>query len=228
MRFIDFFAGIGGFRLGLEMAGHTCVGHCEIDKFANASYMAMHKPKESEWYASDITRVMPGDLPEAEIYCGGFPCQAFSIAGNRRGFEDTRGTLFFEIMRLAKERQPKYIFLENVKGLLNHDGGGTFETIITVMENMGYGVEWQMLNSRYFVPQNRERVYIVGHLGGIRGQQVFPITKDDREADELQGHENPIRGGVEQFESRRGTQRDNRDIPDRRYLKCNGYHDGGA
>lgn len=124
MRFIDFFAGIGGFRLGLEMAGHTCVGHCEIDKFANASYMAMHKPKESEWYASDITRVMPGDLPEAEIYCGGFPCQAFSIAGNRRGFEDTRGTLFFEIMRLAKERQPKYIFLENVKGLLNHDGGG--------------------------------------------------------------------------------------------------------
>lgn len=124
MTFIDFFSGIGGFRLGMEMAGHTCVGHCEIDEFANRSYIAMHKPKESEWYARDIRSVEPADLPEADCYCFGFPCQSFSIAGKRHGFEDTRGTLFFEVMRLAKERHPEYLFAENVSGLLNHDGGG--------------------------------------------------------------------------------------------------------
>lgn len=123
MRFFDFFSGIGGFRLGMEMAGHECVGHCEIDKFANMSYMAMHKPKDTEVYFGDIRTVEPWDMPECEIYCGGFPCQSFSIAGKRLGFEDTRGTLFFEIMRIAKERHPRYLFLENVKGLLNHDGG---------------------------------------------------------------------------------------------------------
>ena len=123
MRFFDFFAGIGGFRLGMEMAGHECVGHCEIDKWAHASYTAMHRPKESEVYFDDIRTVDPWDMPECEVYCGGFPCQSFSIAGKRKGFEDTRGTLFFEVMRLAKERHPRFIFLENVKGLLNHDGG---------------------------------------------------------------------------------------------------------
>ena len=123
MRFFDFFAGIGGFRLGMEMAGHECVGHCEIDKYADMSYRAMHKPKESEVFFNDIRTVEPADMPECEVYCGGFPCQSFSIAGKRGGFADTRGTLFFEIMRLAKERQPEYLFLENVKGLLNHDGG---------------------------------------------------------------------------------------------------------
>lgn len=123
MRFFDFFAGIGGFRLGMEMAGHECVGHCEIDKYADMSYRAMHNPKESEVFFNDIRTVDPSDMPECEVYCGGFPCQSFSIAGKRGGFNDTRGTLFFEIMRLAKERQPEYLFLENVKGLLNHDGG---------------------------------------------------------------------------------------------------------
>ena len=123
MRFFDFFAGIGGFRLGMEMAGHECVGHCEIDRFANMSYMAMHKPKESEVFFNDIRTVDPWDMPECEVYCGGFPCQSFSVNGKRRGFADTRGTLFFEIMRLAKERHPRLIFLENVKGLLNHEGG---------------------------------------------------------------------------------------------------------
>lgn len=121
MKFIDFFAGIGGFRLGMEQAGHECVGHCEIDKFADKSYRAMHDVKESEWYADDITRVEPDELPEADCYCFGFPCQTFSIAGNRRGFEDTRGTLFFEVMRLAKERKPRILFAENVKGLLNSE-----------------------------------------------------------------------------------------------------------
>lgn len=178
MKFLDFFAGIGGFRLGMEMAGHECVGHCEIDKFAQASYTAMHNPKESEWFADDITTVDPSELPEADCYCGGFPCQSFSVAGKRGGFEDTRGTLFFEIMRLAKVRKPKYLFLENVKGLLSHDGGRTFGTILSTLGECGYDVEWQVLNSKDFgVPQNRERVFIIGHLRGRSRPKVFPITE---------------------------------------------------
>lgn len=149
MRFIDFFAGLGGFRLGMEAVGHKCVGYCEIDQHASQSYRSMHtitdeqrehlltlpmkeRKKEimkdeylnGEWYADDIRNVRAGDLPEAECYCFGFPCQAFSIAGLRRGFKDTRGTLFFEVMRLAKERHPQILFAENVAGLLNHSGGG--------------------------------------------------------------------------------------------------------
>lgn len=124
MRFFDFFAGIGGFRLGMEMAGHECVGHCEIDKYANKSYTAMHHPKEDEVFFTDVRTIKPEHMPECECYCFGFPCQSFSIAGKRGGFADTRGTLFFEVMRLAKERHPKILFAENVKGLLNHDGGG--------------------------------------------------------------------------------------------------------
>ena len=124
MRFFDFFAGIGGFRLGMEMAGHECVGHCEIDKYANMSYAAMHHPKESEVFFTDVRTIKPSDMPECECYCFGFPCQAFSISGKRRGFADTRGTLFFEVMRIAKERKPQILFAENVAGLLNHEGGG--------------------------------------------------------------------------------------------------------
>lgn len=187
MTFIDFFSGIGGFRLGMEMAGHTCVGHCEIDKFADRSYRAMHEVKDDEWYANDITRVKPRELPEAEVYCFGFPCQAFSIAGKRGGFADTRGTLFFEVMRLAKERKPKILFAENVKGLLNHDGGRTFGTIIRTMDELGYDVEWQLLNSANFgVPQNRERVFIIGHLRGTGGRKVFPFGDGSEEINELQ------------------------------------------
>lgn len=188
MKFIDFFAGIGGFRLGMERAGHECVGHCEIDKFAERSYRAMHDVKESEWYADDITRVKPGELPEADCYCFGFPCQAFSIAGHRRGFEDTRGTLFFEVMRLAKERKPRILFAENVKGLLNHEGGQAFGIIISTMDELGYDVEWQVLNSAAFgVPQNRERVFIIGHLRGTGGRKVFPIREGNKEASNLSG-----------------------------------------
>ena len=181
MKFIDLFAGIGGFRLGMEMAGHECVGHCEIDKFAQRSYKAMHEPKDGEWFADDITRVTPEELPEADCYCGGFPCQSFSIAGKRGGFEDTRGTLFFEVMRFAKVRKPKYLFLENVKGLLSHDGGRTFGTILSVMGECGYDAEYQVLNSKDFgVPQNRERVFIIGHLRGKSRPKVFPITGTNR------------------------------------------------
>lgn len=178
MKFLDLFAGIGGFRLGLESAGHECVGFCEIDKFARKSYKAIHDT-EGEIELHDITQVSDEDVRKighVDIICGGFPCQAFSIAGKRGGFEDTRGTLFFEIARFASILKPKYIFCENVKGLLNHDKGRTFKTIINTFDELGYDVEWQMLNSKDFgVPQNRERVYIVGHLRGERTRPVFPI-----------------------------------------------------
>ena len=188
MRFFDFFAGIGGFRLGMEMAGHECVGHCEIDKYADLSYRAMHHPKESEVFFSDIRAIEPSDIPECEVYCFGFPCQAFSIAGKRRGFEDTRGTLFFEVMRIAKERKPPILFAENVAGLLNHEEGITFGVILSAMAELGYSVEWQVLDSQYFgVPQHRERVFLVGHLGDFSGREVFPIGTDGEETAELQG-----------------------------------------
>ena len=180
MKFIDLFSGIGGFRLGMEMAGHECVGHCEIDRFANRSYAAMHKPKGGEWYEEDIRTVESWDLPEADCYCGGFPCQAFSIAGKRGGFEDTRGTLFFEIMRIARVRKPKYLFLENVKGLFSHDGGRTFGTILKALWECGYDAEWQVCNSKDFgVPQNRERVFIIGHLRSGCARQVFPVRGEN-------------------------------------------------
>ena len=181
MKFLDLFAGIGGFRLGMESAGHECVGFCEIDKYARASYKAIHNTK-GEIELHDITAVSDESIRgigSVDIICGGFPCQAFSIAGHRRGFEDTRGTLFFEIARFASILRPKYLFLENVRGLLNHDGGATFETIIRTLDELGYDVEWQVLNSKNFgVPQNRERVFIIGHLRGTSGRKVFPLSGD--------------------------------------------------
>ena len=181
MKFLDLFAGIGGFRLGMESAGHECVGFCEIDKYARASYKAIHNT-EGEIELHDITRVTDESIRgigSVDIICGGFPCQAFSIAGNRRGFEDTRGTLFFEIARFASILRPKYLFLENVRGLLNHDKGNTFEIILSALDKLGYNVEWQVLNSKNFgVPQNRERVFIIGHLRGGGGRKVFPISGD--------------------------------------------------
>lgn len=180
MKFLDCFAGIGGFRLGMEQAGHECIGHIEIDKFAQISYKAIHQPKENEFNGTDITKVKPRELPEFDVLCGGFPCQAFSIAGKRRGFEDTRGTLFFDIARIVKERKPKIIFLENVKGLLNHDNGRTFTIILSTLSELGYCVEWQVLNSKHFgVPQNRERLFIIGYFGGNRGRAIFPIRASD-------------------------------------------------
>lgn len=185
MKFLDLFAGIGGFRLGMESAGHECVGFCEIDKFARKSYKAIHDTK-GEIELHDITAVSDESIRRigrVDIICGGFPCQAFSIAGNRRGFEDTRGSLFFEIARFASILRPKYLFLENVKGLLNHDGGATFETILGALDELGYNVEWENINSKNFgVPQNRERVLIVGHLRGECTRRVFPLSKSDQQA----------------------------------------------
>lgn len=183
MKFLDLFAGIGGFRLGMESAGHECVGFCEIDKFARASYQAIHDTK-GELELHDITTVSDEfirGIGRVDIICGGFPCQAFSIAGNRRGFEDTRGTLFFEIARFASILRPKYLFLENVKGLLNHENGITFETIISTLDELGYNVEWQVLNSKDFgVPQNRERVFIIGHSRRYRSRFLFPLSGENQ------------------------------------------------
>jgi len=188
LTFIDLFAGGGGFRHGMEQAGHKCLGYCEIDKYARKAYEA-HFDTEGEWTAHDIRKVTDDDIRlfgrdrgTIQVVCGGFPCQAFSIAGKRRGFEDTRGTLFFEIARFAYILKPKYIFLENVDDIRNHDNGDTFETIISTLHDLGYDVEWQMLNSKDFgVPQNRERVFFVGHLRGQCTGKVFPIIGGNSE-----------------------------------------------
>ena len=189
MKFLDLFAGIGGFRFGMESAGHKCIGFCEIDKFARASYKAIHNT-EGEIELHDITTVTDEEIRNighVDVICGGFPCQAFSIAGHRRGFEDTRGTLFFEIARFASILKPKYLFLENVKGLLNHDRGNTFKTILGALDGLGYDVEWQVLNSKNFsVPQNRERVFIIGHLREGRTRRVFPIIRENAKSDNQQ------------------------------------------
>ena len=179
--FLDLFAGIGGFRFGLEMAGLECVGYVECDQYARQSYEAIHDT-EGEWTGHDITeisdegfRTLKGSV---DIITAGFPCQAFSIAGRRGGFADTRGTLFFHIARAAEQIQPRFLLFENVKGLLSHDKGETFATILTTLDELGYDAEWQLCNSKDFgVPQNRERVFIIGHLRGTGGWEVFPITR---------------------------------------------------
>jgi DNA (cytosine-5)-methyltransferase 1 len=205
MKYLDLFAGYGGFSLGIQQAYEdnrgflqgkaaegiredsadiksgqvrpACIGFSEIDKYATQVYK--HKfPTHKEY--GDITKLDPTTLPEFDLLCGGFPCQAFSIAGKRAGFEDTRGTLIYDVFRIIKEKHPKLVLLENVKGLLSHDNGRTFKTIITSLAELGYAVEWQVLNAKNFgVPQNRERVFIIGHLGGFSGRQVFPIGESN-------------------------------------------------
>lgn len=207
MKFIDFFAGIGGFRRGMELAGHECVGFCEWDKFATASYTSMHlitdeqrkklaespikqRQKEilkeeyrnGEWYTNDIRTVDARCLPKADCWCAGFPCQDISVAGKQLGFDGNRSSLFFEIIRLIKEskeeNRPEWLFLENVKNLLSVNRGWDFARVLFAMDEVGYDTEWGVLNSKDFgVPQNRERIFIVGHLRGRSGREVFPITR---------------------------------------------------
>ena len=234
MRYLDLFAGYGGFSLGIKKAYETigntnvqkvggrettaegelqkdgerlhtvprettlltdnrdnelsnpstnerqpyCIGFSEIDRYATEIYKKHFNHKEY----GDIKNIIAGELPDFDLLTAGFPCQAFSIAGKRGGFEDTRGTLIFEVFRIIAEKHPRLVLLENVKGLLSHDGGRTFKTIITSLAELGYAVEWQVLNAKNFgVPQNRERVFIIGHLGGFGGQQVFPIGENVRE-----------------------------------------------
>ena len=171
------FAGIGGFRTGLTRAGgFRCVGHCEIDKYANASYKAIYEPGKEEQYYHDATKIDPADLPDFDLLCGGFPCQTFSIAGRRKGFDDTRGTLFFEIARLAQSKRPSYLLLENVPGLLSHDKGRTFSVILATLNDLGYRVEWMVLNSKHFgVPQSRRRLFLICYLDPRCAGKIFPV-----------------------------------------------------
>ena len=187
MKFIELFAGIGAFRLGLENTGHECVWANEILPAPRRIYERQfgHPPDPR-----DIRDVFAGDLPDADLLCGGFPCATFSVAGKRTGFslEDTRGTLAFEMFRLARDKRIPYILFENVKGLLNHDNGQTFAVILGVLDEMGYDCQWELLNSENFgVPQHRERIFVVANLRGHPRPKVFPIgrtgSKDDRDSE---------------------------------------------
>ncbi|MBW3113508.1 DNA (cytosine-5-)-methyltransferase [Bacillus sp. MCCB 382] len=168
--YVSLFSGIGGFEQALNKLGGTCVMASEIDKFANQSYELLYGHKT----VGDITKVEAEDVPNHDVLVGGFPCQAFSVAGKRLGFSDTRGTLFFEIARLAKVKRPKALLLENVKGLVGHDKGKTLDTIVTTLNDIGYTVDFNVLNSKYFgVPQNRERIFIIA----MRDDLVKPAKR---------------------------------------------------
>jgi DNA (cytosine-5)-methyltransferase 1 len=163
LKFVDLFAGIGGFHQALKVFNTECVFASEIDKYARQTYLANHNITNN-FFNEDITKISPHDIPEHDILCGGFPCQAFSIAGKMKGFEDVRGTLFFDIVRILEIKTPKVFLLENVKNIISHDKGSTFRIIFDILKNkLGYNVYYKILNAKNFgVPQNRERVYIVG------------------------------------------------------------------
>ncbi len=172
MKFIDLFSGIGGFRLALEKYGNKCVFSADFNKYACDTY----SKNFNDYPLIDIQKYSEKKIPNHDILCAGFPCQPFSIGGKRKGFDDVRGTLFFDIVRILKEKKPKIFILENVRGLVNHDNGKTFKKIINILsnkvnnehvkssrENLGYNVFWKILNSKdYNIPQNRERVFIIG------------------------------------------------------------------
>ena len=209
MTFLDLFAGIGGFRRGLELAGHRCIGFCEWDKYAAASYTSMYlltdeqreelaalplkqRQKEilkeeyrnGEWYASDIRDVRAEKMPKADCWTFGAPCQDFSVAGTRSGMAGERSSLVREVFRLLRETEegdrPEWLIYENVKGILSSNSGLDYLSVLLEMEELGYDVQWQIFNSKdWGVPQNRERVYTVGHLRAKGGSQVFPFPGAD-------------------------------------------------
>jgi DNA-cytosine methyltransferase len=229
----EMFAGIGGFRLGLERANLNTVSLRESQSNQTEEYetgnrynalerngVSTESRKHSEhlvggskrqfsivwaneWdkYAcqiyrknfgtkelveGDIREVKTNDIPELDLLVGGFPCQSFSLAGKRKGISEARGTLFSQIVRVASAKRPRLLLLENVKGLLSSDNGGDFAKILRVLGNLGYLLEWQVLNSKWFLPQNRERVFIIGHLGGEGGQPILPIGSGDGEPSEVE------------------------------------------
>ena len=232
MRFLDFFAGVGGFRRGMELAGHKCVGFCEFDRFAVASYTSMHliteeqraylatlplqkRQKEilkdeyrnGEWYANDIRDVRGRDLPLADCWGFGAPCQDFSIAGLRAGLDGDRSSLVREVFRLVgevgEENKPEWLIYENVKGMLSSNKGLDFAFILAELDECGYDAEWAIFNSKnYGVPQNRERVYLIGHLRAKGRCQVFPVEVSDRENSvqiNLLGHRDGYRRNSQVF-----------------------------
>ena len=169
--FIDLFCGIGGFRLALESLGARCVFSCDKDRQARKTYQA-NFGEEPE---GDITTIAADSIHDFNILCGGFPCQPFSIAGKQRGFKDTRGTLFFEIARIAKVKQPEVVFLENVANLARHDNGNTLRVILDTLDGLGYNVHYQVLNVAYYgVPQIRKRIYFVCFRKDLQVDFSFP------------------------------------------------------
>lgn len=181
MKFLDLFAGVGGIRLGMEQAGHECVGWVEWDKFARKSYQSIHTP-DGEFTEKDINDVKAESVPKADCWCFGFPCQDISVAGKQGGFTNgKRSSLFFKvtglIRELKEEDKPSYLFIENVKNLLSINKGWDFAKLLIEMDEIGYDVEWDVLDSAEVVPQHRERIFIVGHLRGRSTRKVFPIIR---------------------------------------------------
>ena len=197
LTFLDFFSGVGGFRNGLELAGMKCVGFCEKDKFARKSYEAMYDTK-GEWFHDDITTIDSTRLPKADIWCAGSPCQNVSIAGKRAGLYGERSGLFFTFVELIKsqkeEDKPEWVLLENVKGLLSSGGGRDYLDYLSILDESGYDLEWQVFNSKdYGVPQNRERIYTLGHLRSRGRRQVLPISR------ESSSHLKQLVGGMQSY-----------------------------
>ena len=179
--FIDFFSGIGGFHSGFEKAGMKCIGWCEFDKYAQKSYREIYDTK-GLYFNEDVRKIRGWELPNATLWSFGFPCQDISVAGKQKGIgRGTRSGLFFEIMRLLDEKEdnkPEWIIAENVRNLLSIEGGWGFFKVTSEMAKRGYTVQWRLYNSKdYGVPQNRERVYIIGHLGERGGRELLPIAR---------------------------------------------------
>lgn len=205
LKFIDLFAGVGGFRRGMELAGHECVGFCEWDKYATMSYKMMHTVTEEqreylltlplnkrqkeilkeeylngEWYSNDIRAVDARSVPKCDVWCFGAPCQDFSIAGNRAGLEGDRSSLIREVFRIIgeieEESRPEWLIYENVKGMFSSNKGFDYLEILLAMDELGYDIEWQLFNSKdWGVPQNRERVYTIGHFRARGRRKILPI-----------------------------------------------------
>ena len=197
LTFLDFFSGVGGFRHGLELAGMKCIGFCEKDKFARKSYEAMYDTK-GEWFHDDITTIDPTRLPKADLWCAGSPCQNVSIAGKRAGLYGERSGLFFTFVELIKsqkeEDKPEWVLLENVKGLLSSGGGRDYLDYLSILDEAGYDLEWQVFNSKdYGVPQNRERIYTLGHLRRNGRRQVLPLSR------ESSSHLKQLVGGMQSY-----------------------------
>ena len=197
LTFLDFFSGVGGFRHGLELAGMKCVGFCEKDKFARKSYEAMYDTK-GEWFHDDITTIDSTRIPKADLWCAGSPCQNVSIAGKRAGLYGERSGLFFTFVELIKsqkeEDKPEWVLLENVKGLLSSGGGRDYLDYLSILDEAGYDLEWQVFNSKdYGVPQNRERIYTIGHLRRKGRRQVLPISR------ESSSHLKQLVGGMQSY-----------------------------
>lgn len=202
MNFIDFFSGAGGMRMGLERAGHACVGFCEFDKFARQTYKAIFNT-QGEWESNDIRTTKSVELPKADLWTYGFPCQGISVAGKQKGIgtkandeqADERSNLFFEIIRLlqglSEEDRPTWLLCENVKNLLSIDRGFGFARILSCLDEIGYDSEWQVFNTKHSytvggyiingIPQNRERVYIISRFRKRCGRQIFPIARADEQ-----------------------------------------------